>query len=348
VARIRTIKPEFFTSETLASVPKSARLTFIGLWTYADDNGVALDNFRLIAAALYPLEEDVIGTLEDVAEELRTLERIGVIQRYSALGKRLLFVTNWDEHQKISHPAKPRYHRPAPGPNNPPGPHPEISRNPPETFRRVSGDSPRTPSGAESGAMSDDRLISNGHFGQSDSDAEEAAGQSALPQSSGSSPETLRPEQGTGNREQGKEQGTLSLNSPTQPPLLALVESEPLAALAESELNFEDFWGFWPRKVSKPDAEKAWKKAVKERASPADIVEACKAYAERCHLVDRPKDKTPYPATWLNRRGWTDDLDEEMPLAANRRNPPRQSTTDAAVAAGDAALAEVRRMRGTA
>ena len=58
MARIRSIKPEFFTSEVIASLPLSARLTFIGLWTYVDDNGVGLDNERLILAAVWPLEDE--------------------------------------------------------------------------------------------------------------------------------------------------------------------------------------------------------------------------------------------------------------------------------------------------
>ena len=52
MGRIRSIKPEFFTSEVVAELPLSTRLTFIGLWTYVDDNGVGLDNELLVTAAL--------------------------------------------------------------------------------------------------------------------------------------------------------------------------------------------------------------------------------------------------------------------------------------------------------
>jgi hypothetical protein len=115
VARIRSIKPEFFTSETLARVSKVARMTFIGLWTYVDDNGVGIDNERLIAAALYPLEPDFSETLNAVAEDLKQLESVGVVVRYEIAGRRYLFVRSWDEHQKVGHPGKPRYPRPVPG-----------------------------------------------------------------------------------------------------------------------------------------------------------------------------------------------------------------------------------------
>lgn len=110
--RIRSIKPEFFTSESIASLPLSARLTFIGLWTYADDNGVALDNEMLINAAVWPLEEDSLETLARTREDLATLSRSGLVKRYRDSRKGYLFITSWDEHQKVDHPKKPRYPRP--------------------------------------------------------------------------------------------------------------------------------------------------------------------------------------------------------------------------------------------
>lgn len=113
MARIRTIKPEFFKSLTLAKVSRSARLTFIGLWTYVDDNGVGLDNDRLIAAELYALDEDPLEAFRSVAEDLASLSAVGVITRYEAGGRHYLFITNWVEHQKISHPGKPRFPRPS-------------------------------------------------------------------------------------------------------------------------------------------------------------------------------------------------------------------------------------------
>jgi hypothetical protein len=112
VGRIRSIKPEFFTSETVTALPFSARLTFIGLWTYADDNGVGLDNELLITAAIWPLEQDNLATLEMVREDLASLSGIGLVERYRDSRKRYVFIANWDEHQKVDHPRKPRYPRP--------------------------------------------------------------------------------------------------------------------------------------------------------------------------------------------------------------------------------------------
>ena len=40
MARIRTVKPEFWTSEQIVECDPVARLLFIGMWNFADDHGV--------------------------------------------------------------------------------------------------------------------------------------------------------------------------------------------------------------------------------------------------------------------------------------------------------------------
>ena len=112
MARIRSIKPEFFTSETIATQPLSARLTFIGLWTYVDDNGVGIYNELLVTAAIWPLERDNLETLSRTREDLASLSRAGLVTRYRDSRKSYVYVTSWDEHQKVDHPRKPRYPRP--------------------------------------------------------------------------------------------------------------------------------------------------------------------------------------------------------------------------------------------
>jgi DNA-binding transcriptional ArsR family regulator len=103
MARIRTIKPQFFTSETIASIPnRDARLTFVGLWTHCDDEGRCIDNPRLIKAAVWPLDDDV--TPEVVDEHLEMHEERGLIIRYRVGRQRLVQVTNWLEHQTINRP----------------------------------------------------------------------------------------------------------------------------------------------------------------------------------------------------------------------------------------------------
>jgi hypothetical protein len=101
MARIRTIKPDAFTSDSLSSVPRGVRWTFAGLWTYFDDSGRGRDDVRLIKAALYPLDDEVSLTV--LADDLNQLIAVGCVCRYEAAGKSYLHVPEWN-HQKISHP----------------------------------------------------------------------------------------------------------------------------------------------------------------------------------------------------------------------------------------------------
>ncbi|MEV8324600.1 hypothetical protein [Kitasatospora sp. NPDC056731] len=112
MARIRTIKPDFFTSLTVADLPLSARLTFIGLWCYVDDNGVGIDEARLIRASVWPLDESP-GILQRTRDDLRSLQEALLVTRYTVSGRPFLAIRSWSEHQKISHPGRPRY--PGPG-----------------------------------------------------------------------------------------------------------------------------------------------------------------------------------------------------------------------------------------
>jgi hypothetical protein len=99
--RIRTIKPEFFTSLTVASLTPEQRLTFIGLWTHVDDAGRAIDDARLVKAALWPLDDRVAA---DVDDDLWALTEASLIVRYTFKERSFLAVRNWVEHQRINRP----------------------------------------------------------------------------------------------------------------------------------------------------------------------------------------------------------------------------------------------------
>lgn len=123
MARIRTIKPEFFTSLTIADLTPEQRLTFIGLWTQVDDEGRCVDDARLIKAALWPLDD---RTASDIEIDVKALDAVDLITRYVCRGKRYIAVTNWHEHQKINRPSESKF--PAPEDGEPLPPDPSDSR----------------------------------------------------------------------------------------------------------------------------------------------------------------------------------------------------------------------------
>jgi len=108
MARIRTIKPEAFASESLAEVSVTAERTFFGLLTQADDHGCFRDQPAVIAGLLWSLRPEH-GPLE-VEDDLGQLASAGLICRYEGEdGKRYLHLVTWHRHQKINRPSGPRY-----------------------------------------------------------------------------------------------------------------------------------------------------------------------------------------------------------------------------------------------
>lgn len=107
--RIRSIKPDFWSSEDIAALDWHTRLIFIGLWSYVDDNGVGRDSERLIAAALFPLEDDPRESLARVSRGLVGLSEGGQIARYEVGGKGYIHITAWESHQRVDKRGKDRY-----------------------------------------------------------------------------------------------------------------------------------------------------------------------------------------------------------------------------------------------
>ncbi len=107
MARIRTIKPEAFVSESLAEVTVEAERTFFGLLTQADDHGRHRDNAAIIAGLLWPLRSE--HTSVHVEDDLTQLADAGLICRYTGCdGRRYLHVMTWYDHQKIDRPSQSR------------------------------------------------------------------------------------------------------------------------------------------------------------------------------------------------------------------------------------------------
>lgn len=106
MARIRTIKPDFFSSDDVAALPIPVRLMWIGLWTYVDDHGRGKDNVRLIKAHCWPLDDEMHDS--DVEKQLVTLGDCGRILRYVHEDLRYFVIMNWHKHQSINRVSLPK------------------------------------------------------------------------------------------------------------------------------------------------------------------------------------------------------------------------------------------------
>jgi len=103
MARIRTIKPEYWTDEKIVQLPFEARLLFIGLWNFCDDQGFIEDEPMRIKLQIFPA--DTI----DVEFFLDVLVSAELLVRGSFGDVHVIQIPHFLKHQKVSHPASPRW-----------------------------------------------------------------------------------------------------------------------------------------------------------------------------------------------------------------------------------------------
>lgn len=112
MARIRSIKPDFWTSEQVMECSPIARLMFIGIWNFADDHGRSPASPKTIKAQIFPADNIDTTNVRGMLDELSSN---GLIQLYEVDGKEFLFVTGWrhqkiDKRQPAKYPAPPEDH----------------------------------------------------------------------------------------------------------------------------------------------------------------------------------------------------------------------------------------------
>ncbi len=73
--------------------------------------------------------------------------------------------------------------------------------------------------------------------------------------------------------------------------------------------GFEEFWAVYPRKVSKPQAERAWRKLKPDTQTVQAIVAGVRRDGRSDQWLSEGGRFVPYPATWLNGRRWEDGGD---------------------------------------
>lgn len=97
MARIRSIKPEFFSDEDVAGLPPLVRLLFIGMWCEADKAGRLKDKPSTIKARCLPYDN------VDVKKAIIQLAEAGFIIRYTVEGVAYIQIRTWSEHQRPHH-----------------------------------------------------------------------------------------------------------------------------------------------------------------------------------------------------------------------------------------------------
>lgn len=100
MARIRTIKPEFWTDGDMLKISRDARLFYIGLWNFVDDNGVIEYDIISLKARIFPMDK------VDISKLLAELNKINKIVVYELENKKYILTKNLVNHQVIDRPRK--------------------------------------------------------------------------------------------------------------------------------------------------------------------------------------------------------------------------------------------------
>lgn len=99
MARIRTLKPEFWTDEKIVALPYETRLFFQGMWNFADDCGhIENEPLRL---KLQILPNDPV----DATEQIKALVDAGLVEERSGC----LLIPGFERHQRIDKESRCRF-----------------------------------------------------------------------------------------------------------------------------------------------------------------------------------------------------------------------------------------------
>lgn len=101
MARIRTIKPQFWDDLKIGRLSRDARLLYIGLWNFADDLGVVIADPVWLKSKIFPYDKIQLQQFEGW---LKMLEETGFISLLSVKSERFYYLPTFSRHQVINRP----------------------------------------------------------------------------------------------------------------------------------------------------------------------------------------------------------------------------------------------------
>ncbi len=308
MARSRNIKPGFFKNELLVEQSMFVRLLFIGLWTLADRDGRIEDRPKKIRLELFPYDND------DVDAALSCLSGLGFIIRYNADNKNVIQICNFLKHQA---PHGTEKDSELPDENGKYIIHERDSRgyvkgrkraynvNLTENNVNLTENNVHLPG---NNALIPDSLIPDSLIPDS-----------LIPDSL--IPDSLIPDSLIKEKDKEKIPKRKSQPAKIIPPTGINLESSRILAnplegssgdqgsRIKALHGFDVFWETYDKKISRLQAERAWKKIKITEELLETIQDAAREY------VKSTPDKSyrKHPATWLNGACWNDEVIKPMP-----------------------------------
>jgi hypothetical protein len=96
--RIRSLKPEFFTSPSSAQASPQARLLYMAMWCMANDYGYGETNLLVILGTAFPVSDGV--TVEQLEDLLREVAASYGTVFYEVRGRHYYWIPTWLKHQR--------------------------------------------------------------------------------------------------------------------------------------------------------------------------------------------------------------------------------------------------------
>jgi 5-methylcytosine-specific restriction endonuclease McrA len=111
MARIRTIKPEFWEDESIGTLSHGARLLFLGCLNLSDDEGLLRWNEMYLGSTIFPYDDIKGETVSKWMSELINAELI-FIYRSVKTNQQIGLIVAFHKHQRVDKPQAPKF--PAP------------------------------------------------------------------------------------------------------------------------------------------------------------------------------------------------------------------------------------------
>lgn len=114
MARIRTVKPDFFRSPDTAKADFPTRIFYQALWCWADDFGVGETNIHGLLGFAFPDDDEF--TAKDVRRFCAEVAAHYGVTFYTVRGRHYYAIPSWEKHQKLERRTERRKN---PGPDDP-------------------------------------------------------------------------------------------------------------------------------------------------------------------------------------------------------------------------------------
>ncbi|MGD9276284.1 MAG: hypothetical protein PVJ67_03875 [Candidatus Pacearchaeota archaeon] len=302
MAKKRSIKPEFWASEQVMNCSKNARLLFIGLWNFCDDNGIHQYSFRCIKAKIFPADSDTESEIEQLLNEL---EKNNLIKIYTVNDKKYLKISGW-HHQSI---ARPFYKFPDEDGNKPLNKWEKIEN----IHEQCSSSAQAVPEQCSSSAQAAPEQCSSSAQAAPEQCSSSAQ---AVPEQCSSSAQAVPKHCGNGygyntdlsfkhnsNVNNQDKNFKESKNARVRASFTVLKNNSEFIA------KFDKFYAVYPLHKSKEGALKAFAQINPDNDLLDKILIGVENYKQEIIFMNIDKKYIKHPSTWLNQKCWLDEID---------------------------------------